>query len=80
MESRCRDAPVPAADAAPISGGTSTLPSPWEVGRKDSALAPGGQITRSQATLDHVSRYVRQCHFLDHEDNGMMRPWQCLPY
>lgn len=55
-------------------------PSPWEVGRKDSALAPGSQITRIQATFDHVSRYVWHCHFLDHEDDAMMCRWQCLPY
>jgi hypothetical protein len=43
------------------------------------ALAPGGQITRPQATFDHVSRYVWHCRFLDYEDNGRLRRWQCLP-
>jgi spore coat protein A len=63
----------------PISGGATTPPNPWEVGRKDSVFAPGGQITRIQATFDHVSQFVWHCHFLDHEDNGMMRPWHCVP-
>ena len=30
------------------------------------------------ATFDHVSRFVWHCHFLDHEDNGMTRPWMCV--
>jgi bilirubin oxidase len=66
-------------DRQPIAGGATTPPNPWEVGDKDSVFAPGGMITRIQATFDHVSRFVWHCHFLDHEDNGMMRPWQCVP-
>ncbi|HEY7144226.1 MAG TPA: multicopper oxidase domain-containing protein [Streptosporangiaceae bacterium] len=66
-------------DRRPIAGGATTPPAVYEVGDKDSVFAPGGQITRIKATFDHVSRFVWHCHFLDHEDNGMMRPWHCVP-
>jgi spore coat protein A, manganese oxidase len=59
----------------PIGGGTITPPNPWETGDKDSAPATDGQITRVIAKFDHQSRYVWHCHFFDHEDNNMMRPW-----
>ena len=66
-------------DRRPLGGGAATPPSPWEVGDKDSVFVPTNTVTRIQATFDHVSRYVWHCHFLDHEDNGMMRPWQVVP-
>jgi bilirubin oxidase len=59
----------------PLSGGSTIAPSPWETGDKDSCTAPTGQITRIKAHFDHQSRFVWHCHFLDHEDNSMMRPY-----
>jgi FtsP/CotA-like multicopper oxidase with cupredoxin domain len=62
----------------PIAGGAVIPPSVWETGDKDSCTAPPGQITRIKAHFDHRSRFVWHCHFLDHEDNGMMRPYQVV--
>lgn len=60
-----------------MAGGAVTAPAPYEAGDKDSVTAPGGQVTRVQATFDRRGRYVWHCHILDHEDNEMMRPWEC---
>ena len=62
----------------PIGGGTVSAPHPWERGRKDSCAAPTGLVTRVKATFDHKGRFVWHCHFLDHEDNDMMRPYQVV--
>lgn len=59
----------------PIAGGATTPPNPWETGPKDVVSIPANQITRFKATFDRASRYVWHCHFLDHEDHDMMRPW-----
>jgi FtsP/CotA-like multicopper oxidase with cupredoxin domain len=61
----------------PMAGGAVTAPASYETGDKDSVTAPGGQVTRVQATFDRRGRYVWHCHILDHEDNEMMRPWEC---
>lgn len=66
-------------DRRKISDGSNVPLAPYESGDKDSAFAPTGTITRIRATFDHVSRFVWHCHFLDHEDNDMMRPWHCVP-
>jgi spore coat protein A, manganese oxidase len=62
----------------PIGGGTLSGPSPWETGPKDSCNAPTGVITRVKAHFDHRGTFVWHCHFLDHEDNAMMRPLQVV--
>lgn len=46
---------------------------PWETGTKDTIFAPPGTITRFKAPFDHVSKFLYHCHFVDHEDNEMMR-------
>jgi spore coat protein A len=51
-------------------------PHPWESGPKDSCDAPTGTVTRVRAHFDRKGSYVWHCHFLDHEDNAMMRPLQ----
>ena len=61
----------------PLAAGASTAPASYETGHKDSVTAPGGQVTRVKATFDRRGRYVWHCHILDHEDNEMMRPWEC---
>jgi bilirubin oxidase len=60
----------------PIGGVTISKPHPWETGAKDSCASPTGWITRVKAHFDHTGRFVWHCHFLDHEDNSMMRPYQ----
>jgi bilirubin oxidase len=60
-----------------MADGTVTGPAGYEAGDKDSVAAPGGQVTRVQATFDRRGRFVWHCHILDHEDNEMMRPWEC---
>jgi bilirubin oxidase len=49
---------------------------PWELGEKDTHFAPPRSITRFIAPFDHVSRFIYHCHFVDHEDHEMMRPFR----
>lgn len=56
--------------------GTLIPLSPWELGEKDTAFAPAKSITRFIAPFDHVSRFIYHCHFVEHEDNEMMRPFR----
>jgi len=60
--------------------GSSTVQKPYvyETGPKDSCDAPTGMITRVKAHFDRRGLYVWHCHFLDHEDNAMMRPMQVV--
>ena len=60
------------------SSGTVRRRTPWETGPKDSCDAPTGMITRVKAHFDRKGSYVWHCHFLDHEDNAMMRPMQVV--
>ncbi|HEY0936690.1 MAG TPA: multicopper oxidase domain-containing protein [Trebonia sp.] len=61
-----------------IGSSTVTKPHAWESGPKDSCDAPTGTITRVRAHFDRRGTYVWHCHFLDHEDNSMMRPMQVV--
>lgn len=65
-------------DRQPLAGGTPTPASPWETGTKDTVFSPGRQITRVKSHFDLRSRYPWHCHFIDHEDHGMMRPFQVI--
>jgi bilirubin oxidase len=67
------------------AGGPTTPPGPHEVGPKDVVFVPGpaqaggpAMVTRFRALFDRRSLYVWHCHFLDHEDHGMMRPWRVI--
>jgi spore coat protein A len=62
----------------PIGGGANAKPYAWETGPKDSCDAPTATITRVRAHFDRKGTYVWHCHFLDHEDNAMMRPMQVV--
>jgi spore coat protein A len=69
----------------PIGGGPISPPMPHEVGPKDVVFAPGattaggpGMITRVRMHFDRRSLYVWHCHFLDHEDHEMMRPFRVV--
>jgi bilirubin oxidase len=57
-----------------IGSSTVSKPHAWEIGPKDSCDAPTGMITKVKAHFDRRGSYVWHCHFLDHEDNAMMRP------
>jgi len=73
----------------PEAGGTATpitlkpdiVPIPAnEQGYKDVFRALGGQGLRVMGTFDGAyGRFMYHCHFLEHEDMGMMRPFVVLP-
>ena len=65
-------------DRRPIGATSGSAPGAWERGPKDSCNAPTGYITRVRAHFDRRGTYVWHCHFLDHEDNAMMRPMQVV--
>ena len=60
--------------------GPALLPPPHEAGWKDTVRADPGMVTRIAMRFEgEPGRYVWHCHFLEHEDNEMMRPYQLLP-
>jgi len=60
-------------------GSTPTPPEPWETGFKDTVIAYPGQVTRVRAVFNTHGQFVWHCHILEHEDNGMMRPYRIGP-
>ncbi len=58
------------------SGGSASLPPPYELGRKDVILLMPGETVRFIATFDDFADdeipYMFHCHILAHEDRGMM--------
>jgi spore coat protein A, manganese oxidase len=60
--------------------GPAILPEPHEAGWKDTVRADPGMVTRIAMRFEgEPGRYVWHCHFLEHEDNEMMRPYEVLP-
>ena len=60
--------------------GPAELPPPHEAGWKDTVRADPGMVTRIAMRFEgEPGRYVWHCHFLEHEDNEMMRPYEVLP-
>ena len=60
--------------------GPAILPEPHESGWKDTVRADPGMVTRIAMRFEgEPGRYVWHCHFLEHEDNEMMRPYEVLP-
>lgn len=60
--------------------GPAQPPEPHEWGWKDTVRADPGMVTRIAMRFDgEPGRYVWHCHFLEHEDNEMMRPYELLP-
>jgi FtsP/CotA-like multicopper oxidase with cupredoxin domain len=57
------------------ANGVVRQPEAWENGGKDTVIAYPGEITRVKARFDFAGQYVWHCHILEHEDNGMMRPF-----
>lgn len=60
--------------------GPPAAPEPQELGWKDTVRADAGMVTRIAMRFEgEPGRYVWHCHFLEHEDNEMMRPYDVLP-
>ena len=60
--------------------GPAQPPAPHEMGWKDTVRADPGMVTRIIARFEgEPGKYVWHCHYLEHEDNEMMRPYQLLP-
>lgn len=63
-----------------IFTGPAQSPEPHELGWKDTVRADPGMVTRIAMRFEgEPGRYVWHCHFLEHEDKQMMRPYQLLP-
>jgi spore coat protein A, manganese oxidase len=59
--------------------GPPAPPDPNELGWKDTVRSDPGMVTRIITRFDsYVGRYVWHCHFLEHEDNEMMRPYEIV--
>ncbi|HTV84965.1 MAG TPA: multicopper oxidase domain-containing protein [Dyella sp.] len=59
--------------------GPAQVPEPHEMGWKDTVRADPGMVTRIAMRFEgEPGRYVWHCHFLEHEDNEMMRPYEVL--
>ena len=58
--------------------GPERLP-PNENGRRDMVRVPPGTVVKIIAHFDIPGRFVYHCHFLDHEDHEMMRPFKVVP-
>jgi spore coat protein A len=60
--------------------GPAEPPPAHEAGWKDTVRADPGMVTRIAMRFEgEPGRYVWHCHFLEHEDNEMMRPYEVLP-
>ena len=60
--------------------GPPVAPEAHELGWKDTVRADPGMVTRIAMRFEgEPGRYVWHCHFLEHEDNEMMRPFELLP-
>jgi spore coat protein A len=60
--------------------GPPVMPESHEAGWKDTVRADPGMVTRIAMRFEgEPGRYVWHCHFLEHEDNEMMRPYEVLP-
>ncbi|MEE4166585.1 MAG: multicopper oxidase domain-containing protein, partial [Desulfocapsaceae bacterium] len=54
-------------------------PSPAEQGRKDTVLVqPGERVRIISRFEDYTGIYMYHCHFLEHEDNGMMGQFEVV--
>ena len=62
-----------------VKVGTPVATTAWESGKKDTAKAFPGDVTRVLVTFKKAGDYVFHCHILSHEDHEMMRPYQVVP-
>jgi spore coat protein A len=51
---------------------------PNENGMRDMVRVPAGTVVQIIAHFDVPGRFVWHCHFLDHEDHEMMRPYEVV--
>ena len=51
---------------------------PNEKGMRDMVRVPAGTVVQIIAHFDVPGRFVWHCHFLDHEDHEMMRPYEVV--
>jgi spore coat protein A len=58
--------------------GPEMLP-PNENGRRDMVRVPPDTVVKIIAHFDIPGEFVYHCHFLDHEDHEMMRPFKVVP-
>jgi bilirubin oxidase len=58
--------------------GAPIPPNDWELGLKDTVIAPPGFVTQIKSLFDLPGLYVWHCHILEHEDNEMMRPYEVV--
>ena len=61
-----------------ILEGPERLP-PNENGMRDMVRVPEGHVVQIIAHFDVPGRFVWHCHFLEHEDHEMMRPFEVAP-
>ncbi len=54
------------------TGSPVKLPAPW-IWWDNFAIPPGGYVKILTKFVDFTGKYVLHCHFLDHEDRGMMQ-------
>lgn len=54
------------------TGNAVKLPTPW-IWWDNFAIPPGGYVKILTKFADFTGKYVLHCHFLDHEDRGMMQ-------
>ena len=60
-----------------LPGAPNMLP-PNENGMRDMVRVPAGTVVQIIAHFDVPGRFVWHCHFLDHEDHEMMRPYEVV--
>ena len=59
--------------------GPSIPPAAHEAGWKDTVRCDPGMVTRIITRFDgEPGKYVWHCHYLEHEDNEMMRPYELV--
>jgi spore coat protein A len=64
----------------PITLGATLAILPEESGWKDTVtVAPNTLVTVAGRLARQTGKVVYHCHFLDHEDEGMMRPFTVMP-
>jgi spore coat protein A len=67
------------ADKSLVYTGPAVPPAANELGWKDTVRADPGMVTRIIVKFEgYTGRYVWHCHFLEHEDNEMMRPYDVV--
>lgn len=62
-----------------VLSGVVTQPAAYELGRKDTAMCPPGEVTRVLVNFpNRTGKYVYHCHILSHEDSEMMRFYEVV--